>query len=119
MTLPHKPNYQPVSIKTNNTTTIIAQNTTIEGNLIANHEITIRGSIKGDMTASKITMEKSANCFGAIHSDHVRIAGNFNGEINSKKVEILASAKIKGSIKQKIISVETGAIFDAEISHQH
>ena len=119
MTLPHKTNYQPASIKTNNTTTIIAQNTTIEGSLIANHEITIHGAIKGDLTARKITMEKSATCIGAIHSEHVKIAGDFNGKINSKKVEILASAKIKGIIQQKLISIEAGAILDAKIKSQH
>ncbi len=119
MTPPPKPIYQPFSQKTNSTNTIITQNTAIEGSIIAGHEITIHGSINGYMTASKITMEKSAICIGTIHSENVRIAGNFNGEIKSKKVEILASAKIKGIIQQKILRVESGAILDAEVKHQH
>lgn len=119
MNLPPKKINEYVGRQLKDNATIINQNTTIEGNLIAKHEIIVLGSVKGDMTAAKITIEDSANCFGSITSEHVKIAGKFNGEINARKVEIIASANVKGNIRQKLISVEAGAILDAEIKTQH
>ncbi|NRA87011.1 MAG: polymer-forming cytoskeletal protein [Rhizobiales bacterium] len=103
----------------NNSTTFIAKNTTIVGDLHSKHGLYILGNITGELSAPTIFIDKNANYSGNIISKHIKIAGYFEDDINAHKVEILTSAKVTGNIGQKTISVETGAILNVKITSNH
>ena len=92
--------------------TIIGEHISIEGNIRAEEDLEIEGSMKGNIELEKHNFKVGPNgqVEGEISARNVIISGEFKGNIKSReKVEVTREADFYGEIKAKSISVEDGA----------
>ena len=94
---------------TDNTKTILREDLRIKGDVFEKEDIEIYGKIEGNVKAERIELEEKGVIKGNLNSNHASLDGVVIGDINSEKVNILKSAEIEGSIKQKSLSIEEGA----------
>lgn len=92
---------------------IIAQGTSIVGDIISEGDFRIEGSIKGTIKAKgRVVVGKSGTVDGEITCSDVDVCGNVKGKIEVINHTILnATAKYTGDLITKKISIEPGAIF--------
>jgi cytoskeletal protein CcmA (bactofilin family) len=98
--------------------TSISSSTSIVGNIKAEDNLIINGTLKGNVEIGDYNFLLSPNgrLEGEVHAQNVRIRGHMKGEIKAKgKVDITKEADFSGKIKSKSISVEKGAYFDAYV----
>ena len=96
--------------------TTINHSTIIEGNIKAQEQLIINGTINGNVEINgyNLFVGPSGRIDGEVHAKDVRIRGHMKGDIKATgKVEITNEANFSGKIKSKSISVEQGAYFDA------
>ncbi len=92
---------------------IIAQGTSIVGDIISEGDFRIEGSIKGTIKAKgRVVVGKSGTVDGEIICSDIDVCGNVKGKIEVINHTILnATAKYTGDLITKKISIEPGAIF--------
>ena len=92
---------------------IIAQGTSIVGDIISEGDFRIEGSIKGTIKAKgRIVVGKSGNVDGEITCSDVDVCGIVKGKLEVMNLTILkATANFSGDIVTKKISIEPGAVF--------
>jgi cytoskeletal protein CcmA (bactofilin family) len=98
--------------------TAISNSTTIVGNITAEENLIINGTVKGNIEIKDydLFLGPDGRLEGEVHAHNVRIRGHMRGEINAKgKVEITQEANFSGIIRSNGISVEKGAYFDASV----
>ena len=98
--------------------TLIGENITIDGAIIAEEDIIIEGSLKGSIIAKShlVTIGKNGRIEATIQADNIVISGRMKGEITAfNKVQITQGADFTGQIKAKSIAVEDGAFLKASI----
>ena len=112
---------KPENIKEENSKSssmMIGENVTITGKIKGN-EVTIFGTIDGDIDCNKITIEKTGNVKGKITVNTLCIMGKAEGEVN---VSALLNIKSEGSLNGKVfygeIEVEEGGKISGEIHHR-
>ena len=99
--------------------TSISSSTSIVGNIKAEENLIINGTLKGNVEIGDYNFFLGPNgrLEGEIHAQNVRIRGHMKGEVKAKeKVEITKEAHFSGKIISKSISVEKGAYFDAHVN---
>lgn len=91
--------------------TIIGPSVKVEGDLNANGNIIIEGSVSGNITTDKdITIGQNANIIADVKAGNATIAGQVKGSLNvTGHLSIQSSAKINGDIKTSTIAIESGA----------
>ena len=101
-----------------NENTIIGEKISIEGNILAEENLTIEGFMKGNVKIEKHSfgVGSKGRVEGEIHANNVLISGLLHGKVNATgKVEITKNADFYGAIKADSIAIEEGAFFKGEI----
>lgn len=98
-------------------TTLIAEGCTIEGSLSGENDFLLSGTVKGDSDLNGIvTITPAGHWSGTLRAAHVIISGSVNGDvIASGRIEIAATAKIKGTVTGDMIAVAEGAVIDGDM----
>lgn len=94
--------------------TTIGQQITIEGNIRGEENLTINGTMKGNIEMGKhnFAIGPKGRVDGEIHARDVSIDGQFKGTIKALgKVAVSKEADFNGEIKARSFSVEDGAYF--------
>jgi cytoskeletal protein CcmA (bactofilin family) len=108
----NKPDEQP---KQKNGATIIADGTSITGEINTEGSIHIDGYFNGSITAtSSITVGKTGQIYGKIASSSLMISGFVEGEVDVDGIQIFNTGKISGKIMYQSLTVEQGGIFEGE-----
>ena len=113
---PPTPPRPPVSEEkfTGEQMTTIGQQITIEGNIRGEENLTINGTMKGNIEMGKhnFSIGPKGRVDGEIHARDVSINGQFKGTIRALgRVAVSKEADFNGEIKAKSFSVEDGAYF--------
>jgi cytoskeletal protein CcmA (bactofilin family) len=97
---------------------IIAQGTTLVGDIISKGAFRIDGTIQGTLkTPGKIVVGKSGIINGALEGENVDFEGKFSGKLKlSGTLSLKASAHIEGEVEVGKLAVEPGATFNAVCS---
>lgn len=97
---------------------IIAQGTTIVGDLVSKGPFRIDGTIKGTLkTTGKIVVGKSGVVNGTLEGDNADFEGKFSGKLKlSGTLSLKSSAHIEGEVEVGKLAVEPGATFNAVCS---
>ncbi len=96
-----------------NSHTIIADDVSIDGDMILNGNVTIYGTIKGSVkTEGSIQLSKSGKIFGNVNASMIQINGYIEGDayINGP-AELLKGCELVGNLKYKVLTIEDGAQF--------
>ena len=97
--------------------TILGPGAVLKGSLEGNGHFLIAGTVVGDADIEgALTLADGGSWHGAIRTDDVILAGEFHGELEARgRVEITASARIKGKVAGAGISISAGAVVEAEL----
>ena len=90
-------------------TSILLSDVTVEGNLIEKDKIVVDAKINGDVKADEIDARENSNISGNISSKKALLGGKIQGNISSDKIKIKKTANIEGVLNQKSLSIEEGA----------
>ena len=98
-------------------TTLIAEGCTITGQLAGDNDILLSGTVIGDSALESIvTITPAGTWQGALHARHVIVSGTVKGDIvASGRIEIAATARIRGTVTGDMIAVAEGAVIDGEM----
>jgi len=94
---------------------LIAQGTSIEGNLKFTDGLRIDGAVTGHIRAEEgsdsiLVISESATVTGSIYADHVIINGRVLGPVHaSELLELQPKAKIEGDVSYKALEMHQGA----------
>ena len=105
--------------KTNNTEadkSVISSDMKIKGKISADGELVLLGSVIGDIKCHSLSVEGTRKLKGNIDADIVNVSGKCDGQVSAEVVSIQSSGKISGDIFYENISIEEGAIVEAQIT---
>jgi cytoskeletal protein CcmA (bactofilin family) len=97
-------------------TNVISKETKIVGNINAQGNIRIEGTLEGAVhSKSKIILGDSAILKGNLHSAEAEVSGHIDGDVFCTALLVLKkTAVIKGNIITPKIVIENGAIFNGK-----
>ena len=92
---------------------LIANGTTIEGNITSNGDIRVDGSLKGTMTIKgKVIVGSSGKIKGEVHCKNFEVEGSIDGKVFVEELLSLRSrSKLTGEITTNKLAIEPGAHF--------
>jgi len=95
---------------------MIAQGTSIVGDLISDGDFRIEGKLKGTITANgRIVIGETGEIEGQMSCKHADISGKVKGNIQVEELTMLKQhSQFEGNITTKQLSVEPGALFSGE-----
>lgn len=91
---------------------VLAQRTTMKGEIDAPGSIEIGGTFDGRIKADSLVVETSGVMTGNANAGRVTIRGQFNGEISTDELRVLSGATVSGTVLTKRLLVEAGAHVD-------
>ncbi len=106
------------TISTKNIETIIGPSVKVAGDFTGEGDLVIEGILVGTLnTKNNLKIGSNALVEATIKANNAYIAGRVKGNITIKgRLEITASAIIIGDIKASVLSIESGAIIQGNIS---
>jgi len=90
---------------------LIANDITIEGNVIGDGELHVDGVIRGDVRVPRLSVGESGQIEGSVQAEAVEARGRIIGAITAKQVKLLGSSFVDGDITHEQLTMETGAHF--------
>ena len=100
---------------------LIAQGSSIEGNLKFADGLRIDGEVFGDIRANEgsssiLVISESACVTGHIFADHVIINGSVMGQVHATELlELQPKAKIQGDVAYKALEMHQGAVIFGQL----
>jgi len=100
---------------------LIAQGSSIEGNLKFTDGLRIDGEVVGDIRAAEggasiLVISESATVIGQIYADHVIINGRVMGPVHaSELLELQPKANIEGDVSYKALEMHQGAVISGQL----
>ena len=95
---------------------ILGPDTAIRGDISAESDLHIEGSIEGDVTCASLVQGEGSEIIGAVSAGSARLGGRVWGTISAGDLTILKSARIAGDVYYDSLTIEPGAQVDGRIS---
>ncbi len=92
-----------------NKTSILLSDVSIEGDVVEKDKIILDAKISGNIKAEEIITHSKSNIVGNIKSKVASLGGKLKGDVNSDQINIKKTANIEGKLNQKTLSVQEGA----------
>jgi len=92
-----------------NKTSILLSDVSVEGNLVEKDKIILDAKISGDIKADEVITHSRSNITGNIKSKIASLGGKLQGNVNSDQITIKKTADINGELNQKTLSIHEGA----------
>jgi cytoskeletal protein CcmA (bactofilin family) len=97
--------------------TVIGAGITIEGEVVAEDEVVVQGTIRGKLHGKdRVTIEAGAVVEADVTGGPMTVAGQLTGNINSHdRVDLQPGAKVVGNVKATRITIADGAQFKGNV----
>lgn len=95
--------------------TIISSDLTIIGNVVSKGQVTLDGTIQGDMHCASLVVGENGEIDGGIIANEVVVHGRVTGAIRGDRVMLQKTAHVEGDIFHQEIGIEMGTIFDGTL----
>ncbi|CAN5467462.1 hypothetical protein BH09MYX1_BH09MYX1_36030 [soil metagenome] len=97
--------------------TIIGAGITIEGEVTADEDVVVQGTIRGKLSAKDgVTVEAGAVIEADISGGPMAVAGSVTGNIvSTDRVDLQAGARVVGNVKASRITIADGAQFKGNV----
>lgn len=101
-------------IRPEDTETIIGVGVKVEGTFIAIGNVILKGQLFGSLeTKSDVILREGGVIEADIKAKNASIAGDIKGNSNvEEKIELAASANVKGDLNCRVLAIEEGAILN-------
>jgi cytoskeletal protein CcmA (bactofilin family) len=94
---------------------IFSADTTLTGDLKTEGDITVEGTIEGNIQCRCLTLSGEPVIKGSAKAETAIVSGTFSGDIRAKKVILTKTAKVQGRIFNKTLEIQSGADFQGEV----
>jgi len=91
---------------------ILSLDMQVTGDIITSGELHVFGSVKGDITAKKVTIADGGSVIGAIEAECAFVAGALTGRLTASSVMLAATARVVADITHVALTIDQGAVFD-------
>lgn len=91
---------------------VIADDLHIKGEVTTQGDIELKGTLVGEVTCRTLLIAEDAKVEGTATAEKVVVRGAVDGQINGIRVTLTSSAKVKGELVCKALSVDEEAYFD-------
>ena len=108
-------NFKGTNLDENSSPSLLGKEIKIIGNISSKGALQLDGNLEGEITASKLVIEKSAKVVGSVTSDDLVIKGRIIGPVFGKKVRFGSSARVEGDTFHETIAIEDGAYYEGSI----
>ena len=100
------------------TPSLIAQHTRLVGDIDTGGALLVNGTVQGDgRVGGEVAISSGARWEGDVHAERAVIAGTVIGNISvTDKLEIGASARLRGRVTAKRIAIALGAQIEGEVA---
>ena len=100
--------------------TLIADNTTVRGDVRFAGELFVNGRVEGDVVGegdrSMLTVSESGAVVGQIEAATVVVNGRVEGDIHSgSKLELAERANVTGNVTYRAIEMRLGAVLEGQL----
>ena len=97
--------------------TVIGAGITIEGEVTADDEVVVQGTIRGKLSSrDAVTVESGAVIEADVTSGPLSVAGSITGNITSSdRVDLQGGAKVIGNVKATRSTIADGAQFKGNV----
>lgn len=97
--------------------TILGPGARLQGTIEGAGPFLVAGAVTGDADIEgALTLADGGQWTGTIRADDVILAGEFDGELMARgRIEILATARIRGRVVGHGIAISEGAVVEAEL----
>lgn len=94
--------------------THIGKETVFQGMISSSEDLTIEGSVKGEVACSgTVVVEQDGMVDADIIAEEAFIKGQVDGNITAqKRVEIASTGRVKGDIESSSLSIAEGVVFE-------
>ena len=100
---------EPIKTIKINSSLIIGEGATIKGEIIEENEITVNGSVDGDIQCKNLIVGKTGSIKGKIKADTLYVEGSIEGEINVKELlKLMSSSYVSGKISYGSLQINEG-----------
>ena len=79
--------------------------------------IEINGYVEADLTTEKVTIGSTGKFIGAVDSDLVVIAGEYEGKMQAESVWLTETSRISGEVHYKSLQMDRGAALNCRVVH--
>lgn len=99
-------------------TTMLGEGSRVEGDFYVEGSARIEGTIIGNVKATgSLVLGNSAKITGDIEANSILIGGEVTGDAAAEeKLELAASARMRGNIVTKVLVIDEYAVFDGSCS---
>ena len=98
---------------------LIGESVIITGTVKAENEVTIQGSIDGDVDCHSVLVTKTGNIKGKLNAENIKVEGKVEGEINiNGLLHIHSSGSVNGKVFYGNIQIEEGGKLLGEINQR-
>ena len=105
-------------IKTNSSL-IIGEGANINGTIKENNEISIQGTVEGDVECKDLMVGKSGILKGKINTDSLSVEGNIEGElIVTGLLKLMSSGTVSGKVSYGSIQIHEGGKLMGELNYK-
>ncbi|HET6425586.1 MAG TPA: polymer-forming cytoskeletal protein [Planctomycetaceae bacterium] len=96
------------------TMNLITEGTVIEGNIVADGDLIVEGTVRGDVTTrTRLIVGPASVVEGNIFAEQAEVAGRVRGTVQASGLLIIkASSVIDGDVITKNLNVESGSTFN-------
>lgn len=91
---------------------VLSGDVEVAGDIVSEGDLHISGSIKGNVTARKLTLGKGGSIAGSVKADAAVIAGRVTGRLTAASVTLTSTAHVVADVTQVSLMIEEGAVFE-------
>ena len=109
---------EPTPPVRNSSQNVIGKGTIIQGNIVAEGDLVIEGTVRGDVT-TKTSLIIGPTCIveGNIVAEHAEVAGQVKGTVQALGLLVIkSSSMIDGDVLTKNLNVESGSTFNGRFT---
>ncbi len=90
----------------------ISADTKVTGDLEGVGDISVEGSVEGNISCRTLTLRGEPTITGDVHAEAVHVCGRFKGALYAKKVVLTKAARMTGDIYYETLELQEGAKFE-------
>ena len=90
----------------------ISADTTVTGDLESAGDLSVEGSVEGNITCRTLTLRGEPTITGDVHVEAVHVCARFTGALRAKMVVVTKAARMTGDIYYETLELQEGAEFE-------
>ena len=99
-----------LNTKTKNSLSILAEGTTVNGDISTNGDLQIDGKMVGNLRVHALTIGENGDIQGNVFAENLQINGAVNGEIWAKNIHLHSGASVRGNVYHTTLIIESGGM---------